>query len=389
MSKRVVVTLLDGIEKLTPLLDQLPEVTYDLIPASQDNLSVVLEKNLPSVSSDPEASFVIVLSKESYAAEERDRRVAESLPAVGIKAEPVFLVAGRDFTWEEIDRIIQRNNLFFVIPPDEETSAGGHARIFRGFVDKALLDYSINKKLIDLISTEFKSFIEQEELRSSKEEVEQLNMELETQNKVDELTKLLNRKGILEYFQMAKGRATRERWRLKAQTLQVHDEAAEEHDEAAEDLEDYFGHLSCMMIDIDDFKSVNDTYGHLVGDTVLRGLGSLFNVEGIFRSEDMCGRFGGEEFIIILPATSAEHARIPAEKMRQAIKKKTFYSLDNEAFRITISIGLAELEESEETIDELINKADIALYEAKQTGKDKTVLYEARMSPEVLRQNTT
>ena len=86
---------------------------------------------------------------------------------------------------------------------------------------------------------------------------------------------------------------------------------------------------------------------------------------------------------------SAAHARIPAEKLRNAIKQKTFYSVERDAFKVTISAGVAELQESEESIDELINKADIALYEAKETGKDKSVIFEPRMASGAVEQQAT
>jgi diguanylate cyclase (GGDEF)-like protein len=298
-------------------------------------------------------------------------------------------VVSKRFSWKDIDYIIQHNHLFYTMPSSErQLLSERNVNLFRGFVDKALLDFSLNGKLIELISTEFLSFIEKEELKLSKEEVEQLNMELETRNRVDELTQLLNRKGIFEYFNMAKGRATRERWRLKAQSLQFASDSEDLHQEPEGDIEDFFGHLSCMMIDIDNFKKINDTYGHIVGDEVLRGIGVLFSEDGIFRKEDICGRFGGEEFIVILPATNAMHAMIPAEKLRKTIKKQTFQSTEGESFKVTVSIGIAELQESEEPIDELINKADIALYEAKQTGKDRTVIFEpGRMSAEPIHDN--
>jgi diguanylate cyclase (GGDEF)-like protein len=389
MSKKVVITLLENIEELAPLLDKLPEVTYTLLHASSENLTSVIEKNLSLFQSSVDGSFVIVLSKKSYQKEGIQRSVAEVLTSSGVKAEPIFLVADKEFTWEEIDHIICHSHLFYTIPGNKRTLLSKkNVNCFRGFVDKAMLDYGLNKKLIELISVEFLSFIEKEELKMSKEEIEQLNMELETKNRIDELTQLLNRKGILEYFHMAKGRTTRERWRLKAQSLQERTTEDDINGVPEGDIEDFFGHLSCMMIDIDNFKKINDTYGHIVGDDVLRGIGTLFSEEGIFRKEDVCGRFGGEEFVVILPATNAQNAVIPAEKLRKTIKCTEFASPEGETFSLTVSIGVAELEASEESIEELINKADIALYEAKQTGKDKTVVYEpGRMSTDVVGQH--
>lgn len=391
MSEKVVITLLKDIEEVAPLLDKLPESSYTLLHANSRNLTSVLEKKLSSSHADEDGSIVILLSKGNYEKKGLPQSVAEVLTRSGIKAEPIFLVVDREFSWEEIDQIIQHNHLFYVIPSSKRKLQSRHAvDCFRGCVDKAMLDYGLNRKLIELISTEFLSFIEKEELKLSKEEMEQLNMELETKNRIDELTQLLNRKGIVEYFHMAKGRANRERWRLKAQNLKDDITGGEIEAESEGDIVDFFGHLSCMMIDIDNFKMVNDTYGHIVGDEVLRGIGLLFTDEGIFRKEDVCGRFGGEEFVVILPATNAQNAMIPAEKLREAIRTTKFKPQEGETFVVTVSIGVAELEETEESIDDLINKADIALYEAKQTGKDKTVVYKpGSMASEAARQHVT
>jgi diguanylate cyclase (GGDEF)-like protein len=113
-----------------------------------------------------------------------------------------------------------------------------------------------------------------------------------------------------------------------------------------------------------------------VGDRVLRCLGELFQKDGIFRSEDVCGRYGGEEFFVILPATSAENAYVPAEKFRNELKRVTFSTESGEEFRATVSIGIAELSDSEETVEEIIGKADAALYRAKEDGRDRTIIWE-------------
>jgi diguanylate cyclase (GGDEF)-like protein len=375
MSKQIVITHLEGIEEIAPLLDKLPVRYYDLHNATSDDFHQVVESFLKSMTGKDDMAFVVVMSKKTFIKEENEKAVGKLLTGAGIKAETVFLVADKNFKVSELKRIIQCNHLFYSIPDNADTLLNRkNTSVFRGYIDKALLDYRNHRKLIELISDEFLSFIEKEQLRSTKEEVEQLNMELESQNKVDELTKLLNRKGIVEYFQIAKGRAARERWRIKIDESS-HSSDGKKHRLAASDLEEYFGQLACMMIDIDDFKKVNDTHGHLVGDKVLKELGEMFTADKIFRDEDISGRYGGEEFIVILPATNAKNARVPAEKLRKALKAKTFQNGNGAEFRVTISIGVAELESSEESIEEMINKADMALYRAKETGKDKTILY--------------
>ena len=95
MSKKVIVTILEGIEEVASLLDGLPEIAYDLMHATRDNLGSVLEKNLSHMESSGVFAFVIVLSQESYRAEMQNRTVASMLTANGIKAEPIFLVVDK------------------------------------------------------------------------------------------------------------------------------------------------------------------------------------------------------------------------------------------------------------------------------------------------------
>lgn len=121
--------------------------------------------------------------------------------------------------------------------------------------------------------------------------------------------------------------------------------------------------FTLLMIDIDNFKSFNDTYGHQAGDNIVRDLSKLF--KDISRKIDIIARYGGEEFAIILPATKKEEALILAERLRKNIEKSP--SLMN----ITVSIGVSSFPEDAEDKEMLIFKADKALYEAKKMGKNK------------------
>lgn len=125
--------------------------------------------------------------------------------------------------------------------------------------------------------------------------------------------------------------------------------------------------FSVMMVDIDDFKSVNDTYGHPAGDRVLEQIGRM--ILDIIRHEDIAARYGGEEFAILLPETSPENARYPAERLRRSLEVFRF-TVDDKRFSITISIGIAGYPDCASTMDELVDKADTALYEAKKAGKN-------------------
>lgn len=126
--------------------------------------------------------------------------------------------------------------------------------------------------------------------------------------------------------------------------------------------------LTLLMLDIDHFKLVNDTYGHKIGDIVLKNLSIL--LKNKLRAIDIIGRLGGEEFAIILPKTSLIEARYTAERLREYIIE-TPVKIDNKAISYTISIGIAVLNDQDSTIDQLLSKADSALYQAKREGRNK------------------
>jgi len=131
--------------------------------------------------------------------------------------------------------------------------------------------------------------------------------------------------------------------------------------------------LALMLIDIDFFKKVNDTYGHLVGDIVLKKIANILKIN--IRDTDMTVRYGGEEFIIILPDTNKINAINLANKLTNTISKIIFKDLENN--NITISIGVSTYIEND-TIDSLIKRADDGLYQAKNTGRDKVVFFDKK-----------
>jgi diguanylate cyclase (GGDEF)-like protein len=134
------------------------------------------------------------------------------------------------------------------------------------------------------------------------------------------------------------------------------------------------GPLSLLLIDIDFFKKVNDTHGHPVGDLVLKGVAGVIRA-GI-RDIDIPARYGGEEFAVILPATDGEAARKIAERLREEVKAKSFRT-ENGTVRVTMSIGIATSPSDAKGKEELIEKADRALYYAKHNGRDRSVLWKS------------
>jgi len=128
-----------------------------------------------------------------------------------------------------------------------------------------------------------------------------------------------------------------------------------------------------MMLDIDWFKKVNDSYGHLIGDEALKDVAKVIK-EGI-RAPDISGRIGGEEFAIILPQTTMQKTLEIAERLRKAVKKITIPVEDHEQVTLTISIGIGQYGEDSQTLHEVLDIADKALYQAKDQGRNQVMLY--------------
>ena len=161
---------------------------------------------------------------------------------------------------------------------------------------------------------------------------------------VDSLTGLYNRKHLMD-------------------TLSLHVQRYDRHQTP----------FSILMADLDYFKKVNDCYGHLGGDAVLVRVGKIF--EETLRSIDTAGRYGGEEFLIVLDNAMEEEAKQTAERIRKAVEDSTII-MDGKTIKVTISIGIATISDTISTDNgQLIGMADKALYEAKQKGRNCVVLF--------------
>ncbi len=173
-------------------------------------------------------------------------------------------------------------------------------------------------------------------------ELERAYRKLEKLATTDELTGLLNRRSIFRALEEEIGRSNR-----------------------------YHQNFSLCLLDIDFFKKVNDTFGHLVGDRVLMHVAELLICHS--RSTDKIGRYGGEEFMIILPNTSLDGAISYAEKIRKAIEENELL-VESEGcnVKVTVSIGVTTYIQ-EESLEKLISRVDRALYEAKERGRNRVV----------------
>ncbi|GGC56670.1 GGDEF domain-containing protein [Marinobacter halophilus] len=181
------------------------------------------------------------------------------------------------------------------------------------------------------------------EFASSKRALERANEKLAKLSMTDRLTGLLNR-GTWENLVDAEF----ERYRRYGQAT------------------------SLVMFDIDHFKPVNDTYGHLAGDEVIRHTAQI--TRSSVRQSDSAGRYGGEEFGIILPETDAENARIICERIRDAIEKSIVTTSTGDEIQYTVSMGIAQLSGEPENYMQWMQKADEALYQAKETGRNRVVV---------------
>lgn len=176
----------------------------------------------------------------------------------------------------------------------------------------------------------------QEKIRKLQEELSELSEAV----RVDQLTGVLNRRGLDEAMTREMARAQRGG-----------------------------GLLSVALLDIDNFKSLNDTYGHNVGDTALQHLAKV--IQTTMRPTDVVSRFGGEEFVILLPDTDLEAAVLTVKRLQRALTKQFFLG-NNEKLLITFSAGVALLK-SDETEAAVIHRADQSMYLAKRTGKNRVM----------------
>lgn len=131
-----------------------------------------------------------------------------------------------------------------------------------------------------------------------------------------------------------------------------------------------FKDISFLFFDIDYFKKVNDTYGHAVGDEVLKEVAQT--LRSSLRSEDIVARWGGEEFVAVLLGAKEKESKIKAEEIRKKVEAMNF--ADPKDLKVSVSIGVAGFEEGI-SFEDLVKRADKALYKAKETGRNKVVAY--------------
>jgi diguanylate cyclase (GGDEF)-like protein len=194
-----------------------------------------------------------------------------------------------------------------------------------------------------------------DDIKNLKQEIRKRDhriLELEELVTTDPMTRLLNRRGFME---LAKKIAGDVRW------FKSNPRAKREH---------YIvDSLTILFCDIDNFKTINDSFGHEVGDQILKFIGTIIAEK--VRASDFVARFGGEEIVAALVGADEKDGAQKAEEIRRAIKSRVKIP-KNPKHEVTISIGVAEFD-GEVTLDQLIKQADTAMYQAKKNGRDKVV----------------
>jgi diguanylate cyclase (GGDEF)-like protein len=191
-----------------------------------------------------------------------------------------------------------------------------------------------------LMKTKKELLDKQELLEDAYSKLEEANSKLELLSITDQLTGLFNRRHFDDVFAQEIQRAAR-----------------------------YAHPFSVMMMDIDHFKNVNDTYGHQAGDFILKGVANILCSQ--LRETDILARYGGEEFVVVLPETGESVALSIAERIRGALEEHKFCCGDNE-LHVTISIGVVTAS-GEQDDEEVLHAADDALYKAKEEGRNRVV----------------
>jgi len=130
--------------------------------------------------------------------------------------------------------------------------------------------------------------------------------------------------------------------------------------------------MSILMIDIDNFKEINDEYGHTMGDEVLKGVAK--SIVGSLREADYCGRFSGEEFVTLLPETDSSGAVRVAERLRKRLEQITI-GIGDKQVQMTVTVGVASYQLDDANIEIIIQRANKALYHAKSQGYNRVALH--------------
>jgi diguanylate cyclase (GGDEF)-like protein len=261
---------------------------------------------------------------------------------------PVIILTAKNNNEEEIAEIFNSGANDYIVKPFLKLEFTSRIRVHVSLKKLTENLYKVNRKIKRKNEELMKAIRNEEnlnqkildrnmELKDAYGKIEELNKNLEYSATHDFLTGILNRGALLTFLENDIRRAKRMRTSL-----------------------------SLLIFDIDFFKRVNDNYGHIVGDFVLKQISAI--VRDTIREIDLFGRYGGEEFIVILPDTTLDQATILTNRIMERIRESNFMT-NNLSLKITISVGITEYI-PDESVDIFINRADEALYEAKESGRN-------------------
>ncbi len=284
----------------------------------------------------------------------RVRAADDSPPTLVVLIGPAGYV-GKQFALTEQEHILGRS-IDCQIYIDDKSVSRNHARF----------EVTGKDVLVQDLGSSNKTYINNEELAPNAPARLLNNDQLKTGNVIFKFLESGNLEAITnkELNEKAAKDAMTGAW-SKGALIEKGPEAIKRSEVLAEEL-------SVLVFDIDFFKKVNDTYGHAGGDCVLRELGRLVSTK-VVRSHDYFARYGGEEFVILLPAAGIKTALDVAERLRTMVESYDFHFEDKQ-IHVTISIGCATKKSVESYWDTLFKRADEALYQSKQTGRNRVTL---------------
>ncbi|WP_321492003.1 GGDEF domain-containing protein [uncultured Desulfobacter sp.] len=288
-----------------------------------------------------------------------DRMLENKLPLNNKHVETLYQKFISDGDRVVIARLLTKLNLMLheitthVVETEEDLSTHGQALDHLADQIRGVQDFDDVKNIIDQMLDTTKAIIQsgsrlQTRMKVSSQDLKQLHKDLEVSQqeaRTDSLTGLTNRRGLEK--------------RLEIERIRARQNNAP---------------FSVIMLDIDHFKAVNDTFGHLVGDSLLKGFAAVLSSQ--VRRNDLAARYGGEEFLIILPETNLEGAYAVADKIRTILCKKewTIKESGKSIGSIKASMGISQYKLGE-TGNQVIQRADEAMYHAKNTGRDRIVIH--------------
>ena len=307
--------------QIDPETGKIRELSVLLCDQDQDSRSLIGE----FLSSNGGIQFQL---KEAINQEQIEKALNNSLPEVVILA---LNLKGKSMM-EWLDEINNRN-----VAPAVILAADGDELIAVESMKRGAFDYIPKSSLTKETLTS--SLIQARDRWNHLKAAEDERNDLERMAMFDSLTDLLSRRALMEQMEVEMLRSHR-----------------------------YGRHLSILMIDIDKFKMVNDEHGHVVGDAVIRQITGVIREQ--IRGSDFAGRYGGEEFIVMLPETPLSKAVVLAEKLRAHIGKITVESEGITLKKLTVSIGVAEFREGD-TATDIIAGSDKGRYHAKNSGRNQ------------------